>query len=164
MQMEETQEIDIPREELVKGAKILKQWADSIGVKVFSTADFLELLVVVSTELEYEEEIRGKYGMEILLHSYIHSRFEYLCKILSFIMHVSQALSLGGSFREYYHRDFFLRTDESSVARHTSQECIAIHVQNLQGFIAAGRTSGIGRGGRLVFRHIHRRLQTQHHQ
>eukprot|EP01033_Poteriospumella_lacustris_P001794 gene1794-1300_t len=90
--MEETQEIDIPREELVKGAKILKQWADSIGVKVFSPADFKQLLVIVSTELEYEEELRGKYGMEILLHSYIHSRFEYLCKIISFIMHMNPQL------------------------------------------------------------------------
>lgn len=91
--MDSTEEIDIPREELVKGAKVLKQWADSIGAKVFSPADLQELLVVISHELEYEEELRGKYGMEILLHSYIHSRFEYLCKLLSFVMHVRRSSS-----------------------------------------------------------------------
>lgn len=88
---EETKSLsdDIPREELVKGAKTLKKWAESLGLQRINDIDVHELLHLVAFELDFQEDFRIKYGLEIFLHTYIHSRFEYFSKIISYLLHVS---------------------------------------------------------------------------
>lgn len=81
---------EIPRADLVDGAKKLKYWAELVGRIALNKENITILLDIVSFELKFQEEFREKYGLEIYLHSYIHSRFEYMSQIISFFLHVRE--------------------------------------------------------------------------
>jgi len=87
----------IPREELVVGAKVLKEAADAAFSASINVKTTLQLL---KAESEILQRFFTTYGTHVILIEFIHSRLEYF--LLLFIYAIEVTLRISLLFVTYY--------------------------------------------------------------
>lgn len=76
----------IPREELVLGAKVLKEIADAITSGCVT--DVKEIIRLLEAESEIIQEFLSNFGTHIILIEFIHSRLEYFLFLFNHVVEV----------------------------------------------------------------------------
>jgi hypothetical protein len=78
---------EISRKELVAGAKTLLHIAESL--KTISPASNDEIIEIIQSEMNCQAYLSRLYGEKAVTNDFVHSRIEYLTKLVLHMLNVS---------------------------------------------------------------------------